>query len=166
MTQQKKNPHSTQALQTIRLSPLTLARGAATELAGRVRQAVNVVQAVRSSVKSVAVSAQPMQMEVKQQAISEAAVVKLPMGLNEVAVLGGLQVSNIDNTVTVRMNVDTFLIDRFAARMPGTLVSNATCRFSTELRVELRETIDGAAVNLTDNARASVRRARKLLPSP
>jgi hypothetical protein len=167
MKQHGKKTGSGIELQTIRLSPLTLARGAATELVGRVRQAVNVVQAVRSSVKSVAVSAAPMQLTLKQQAISEAAVVKVPMGLSDVAVLGGLQVSNINNTVTVRMNVDTFFIDRLAQRMPGTLMSNATCRFSTELRVVLRETIDGSVGNLAENSSpSSARRYRKLLPRP
>lgn len=156
MKRQRKSPPPTTELNTIGVAPLALARGAATTLVRRVRRAVEVVQAVRSSVKSVAVTAEPVRVDVGRQVLNESAVVTLPIGLNDVALLGGVQVLNSNNMLTLTMNIDAYLIDRLVRHPPGQLVAQATARFNTQVQVKLHDTIESAVV--------PVRRKPRLLP--
>lgn len=132
-------------LNTIAVAPLAMARGAATTLVRRVQRAVEVVQAVRSSVKSVSLVAEPVRIDMQPQALNQAAVVCVPVGLNEVALKGGMQVHSVDNKMTLSMNFDAYLVDRHALRMTGKLWSQASCRFNTQLQVTLHETIESTA---------------------
>lgn len=132
-------------LHVVKVAPLTLARGAAVQAVQNVRWAIGVVQTMRSAVKSVALISEPVQMETRRQVLNPAAVRVLPVGMQEVAVAGGLQMKSVDNTLTLSLKLDTYLL---APRLftGGQMVAEASARFNSELRVVLRETIDATPI--------------------
>ncbi|MBK6638330.1 MAG: hypothetical protein IPG34_12085 [Rhodocyclaceae bacterium] len=133
-------------LNTVRVAPLSMARSAVARAVDRVRQAVDVVQAVRSAVKSVDVHSEPVEVDYTRKVISSSAVRIVPAGNLDIGILGGLQLHNDDNTVTLALKFDAYLIDRSAAAPRGNLFAEASCRMNSQVRVVLRETIDALPV--------------------
>lgn len=151
-------------LNVVKLAPLTVARGAARQAVQRVQRAVDLMQSLRSAVKSVAFVSEPVRMEMQPQVLNPAAVRLLPpsplMGMQEVAVAGGLQMRHEDNTLTLSLKLDTYLLaPRVVSR--GQMISAASVRFNSELRVVLRETIDAVPVPPPTPAPRRLPRPRK-----
>lgn len=133
-------------LKTIDVAPLAFARSAAASAIRRVRDVVGVVQSVRSAVKSVDFQADPVHVEYTPKAINASAVRIVSVGMQDVGILGGLQMSNDHHTVTFALKFDAYLLDRHLPAPAGSLVAAASCRVNSRVRVVLRETIDALPV--------------------
>lgn len=129
-------------LKTVRVAPLTLARSAVAVAVAHVRNAVDVVQAMRSAVKSVDFHSQPVEFDYTPKPINAAAVRIVPAGRQDIGILGGLQMLTDNNTVTLALKFDAYLIDRRVPVPSGSLMAEASCRVNSQMRVVLRDTID------------------------
>jgi hypothetical protein len=130
-------------LNVIPLSPLALVKGYASSVAARWRDAANLAQRVASTVKSVDIVSDQMQVNFTPEKLDRPPLLRLPVGQQDLGLRGALDVEQGDREMLLTLRLDAYLLDRTLGRRLGGLASQATCRFNTKIRIELHDTIEG-----------------------
>ena len=69
----------------------------------------------------------------------------VPLGKENVALQGNVSVEKDARSVVITVKINAYLLDRAATTHFGPLVSRMSGRFNTQVRINLRDTIDAEA---------------------
>ncbi len=135
------------ALNTLQVSPLTLARETIGTALQQVRQTVALAQQLAASIRSVELVHDEMRLTTVPEVIDGRDLLRLPAGDQDIGLRADLSLARQGNSLLLGLRMDAHLLERLeqvhvAGNPLGTLIAQASCRLHTQVRVVLAETID------------------------
>lgn len=129
-------------LNTVTVGPLTMARAMLSTLVSQTRTTIRMARRISSMVQSVEVLDDRMEVSATPEVLRGGPIVCVPVGKENVALQGGMSVEQTDTSVLITLKMNAYLLDRSASTQFGPLVSRMAGHFNTQVRINLRDTID------------------------
>lgn len=134
------------ALNTVSVGPLTMARAVVSALVQHTRTTIRTAQQISSMVQSVELLDDRVAMSSTPEILPAGPIVCVPLGQENVALQSDFSVEKSDRAVLITLKLNAYLLDRAASTHLGPLVSRMAGHFNTQVRINLRETIDAEVV--------------------
>ena len=142
MTSHARSSRST-ALNTVAVGPLTMARAMASTLFTRTRATVSAVRQMAAMVQSVEV----LEDHVEVSSIAEVVpltgpLLCVPVGKENVALRTDISLDRTERSLVLTLKLDAYLLDQHSVGGFGPMVSRLTGRINTQVRINLRDTLE------------------------
>ena len=149
------------ALNTVTVGPLTMARAVASTLFTCTRATIQTARQIAAMVQSVEVLDDTVHVSAAPEVVppSGGPLVCVPVGNENVALRTDMSVDRTERSVTLTFKLDAYLLDPQSVTRFGPLVSRLTGRINTQVRINLRDTLEAERV-------APPTAPRKLLSRP
>jgi hypothetical protein len=136
------------ALNTLQVSPLTLARETVGTALLQVRQTMALAQQLAASIRSVELVSDDVRISYQPAVIDSRGLLRVPVGDQDIGLRADLSLARQGNSMLLGLRLDAHLlerldqIERLAGNPLGTLIAQASCHLHTKVRVVLAETIE------------------------
>jgi hypothetical protein len=148
------------ALNTVTVGPLTMARVVATTLFTRTRATIKAARQIAAMVQSIDVLDDKMEVSaVPEVVVPTGPLICVPVGNENVALRSDMSVDRTERSVVLTFKLDAYLLDHQSVTRFGPLVSRMTGRIHSQVRINLRDTLEAEVI-------APPTAPRKLLPRP
>lgn len=119
-----------------------MARAMVSTLVTQTRTTIQIARRISSMVQSVELLDDRVEVSATPEVLRGGPIVCVPVGKENVALQGGVSVEQTPRSVLITLKLNAYLLDRSASTHFGPLVSRMTGHFNTQVRINLRDTID------------------------
>lgn len=140
-------------LNTLNVGPLTMAKAMLTKLVSRTRGTIQVARQISAMVESVEKLDDRFEVSAAPQVLNGEPLVCLSVGRDQVAMQSVVSVEHVDRSVLISLKLNAYLLDRTSNIRFGPLVSSMAGHFNTQVRINLRDTVEAASPQARDPMR-------------
>lgn len=119
-----------------------MARAMLSTLVTQTRTTIQMARRISSMVQSVEVLEDRVEVSATPEVLRGGPIVCVAVGKDNVALQGGVSVEQTPRSVLITLKLNAYLLDRSASTHFGPLVSRMAGHFNSQVRINLRDTID------------------------
>lgn len=135
------------ALNTVTVGPLTMARVVATTLFTRTRATIRAARQIAATVQSIEVLDDRMEVSSVPEVVPPVGpLLCVPVGKENVALRSDMSVDRTERAVTLTLKLDAYVLDPQSFGGFGPLISRMTGRIHSQVRINLRDTIEAELI--------------------
>lgn len=131
------------ALNTVTVGPLTMARAVVSTLVTRTRNTIGMARQLAAMVQSVDVLDDRMEISaMPEMLVPTGPLLWVPVGKDDVALRSDISVDRTERSVVFTLKLHAYVLDRQSTAGLGPLVSRLSGHMNTQVRINLRDTIE------------------------
>jgi hypothetical protein len=135
------------ALNTVSVGPLTMARAVASTLFTRTRATLNTARQIAAMVQSIEVLDDHVGVSAVPEIVPPTGpLLCVPMGKENVALRTDMSIDRNERSVVLTLKLDAYVLDPQSFRGFGPLISRLTGRIHSQVRINLRETLEAEPI--------------------